>query len=75
LVQYATCEHVIFFWRIKMKDIETKFYKTSELAKLLNIVPATLKRWVKRGIMPAPTMMGGRTMLFDRAEVSKFLER
>ena len=55
-----------------MNEVAPKFYKTAELSKLLNVTPSTLKTWVKKGLVPAPTMIG-RNRLFDRVAIDEFL--
>jgi len=57
-----------------MIEVSPKYYKTAELSKLLNVTPSTLKTWVKKGLVPAPTMIG-RNRLFDRVAIDEFLKR
>lgn len=57
-----------------MIEVAPKYYKTAELSKLLNVTPSTLKTWVKKGLVPTPTMIG-RNRLFDRVAIDEFLKR
>lgn len=42
-------------------------HKTREVAAALGVHPDTLAAWVRRGLLPAPTRIGGRNFWPDSA--------
>jgi excisionase family DNA binding protein len=46
----------------------------SQAARLLNIVPSTLRAWVARGDFPAPLQLGPQTRRFRRVDIEAFLQ-
>lgn len=47
--------------------------RANDVAAEIGIDPATLYRWLQRGILPPPTIKVGRTVRWSRAVLDKFL--
>ena len=52
--------------------IENKFISTSELAKEFEVHPATIVRWIDKGIIPGQRL-GPRIIRIVRAEAMRLL--
>jgi predicted DNA-binding transcriptional regulator AlpA len=49
-----------------------KKLKMREVSEAARVGPETIRRWVKKGLFPAPVKVGG-TILFDACEVETAL--
>ena len=47
--------------------------RANDIAAEIGIDPATLYRWLQRGIFPPPVIKVGRTVRWSRAVVEKFI--
>lgn len=47
--------------------------RAHDIAAEIGIDPATLYRWLQRGIFPPPVIKVGRTVRWSRAVVEKFI--
>jgi len=53
---------------------EQRFYTTDEVAKLLQIDPESVRRYVRRGDLKA-VKLGGKFIRIDKEDLNKFIER
>ncbi len=54
--------------------MEQEFVKKKAVAKFLGITIATLDRWAKKGICPAPIKLGPRLVRYRRSEILAWLD-
>jgi DNA-binding transcriptional MerR regulator len=50
---------------------EGEFLLSSEVARIKDVTPATVRQWEQRGLLPAKRTASG-TRIFSRSEVEKF---
>lgn len=50
-----------------------RYARAKTLAKLLDVAPSTLWRWVEQGRLPAPHRLGPGVTAWDIAEVERAL--
>lgn len=55
--------------------IEEKTIKAGQAAALVGVAPATLMRWVREGMAPAPVVRYGKVIRFDVTAVEALLQR
>lgn len=53
--------------------LEQRFYTTDEVAKLLQVDPESVRRYVRRGDLRA-VKLGGKFIRIDKADLDKFIE-
>lgn len=53
--------------------LEQRFYTTDEVAKLLQVDPESVRRYVRRGDLKA-VKLGGKFIRIDKADLDKFIE-
>ena len=52
------------------------FYSRSELLKMLNITPQTLRRWIESGELPSPIrLVRAKTLLFRRKDIDDWFRK
>lgn len=51
--------------------MKTEFLLSSEVARLKQVTPATVRNWANRGILPAQKTPNG-TRIFRRIDIEKF---
>ncbi len=54
-------------------SLEQRFYTTSEVAKLLQVDPESVRRYVRRGDLRA-VKLGGKFIRIDKADMNTFIE-
>lgn len=54
---------------------EEKTIKGGQAAALVGVAPATLMRWVREGMAPAPVIRYGKVVRFDRAAIEALVQR
>jgi len=61
--------------RAKMPEpnLQQRFYTTEEVAKLLQVDPETVRRYVRQGSLRA-VKLGGKFIRIDKADLDKFIE-
>lgn len=55
------------------RQVETRFCDYTEFAELLGVHKATVFRWVRAGVLPAPIYLTRTKPAFVRAEVEAFI--
>ena len=53
---------------------ESVLMDSIELARLLGVVPSTVKRWSRNGVMPKGRRVGPRLLKWDRAEIQTWMD-
>ena len=53
---------------------ESVLMDSIELARLLGVVPSTVKRWSRNGVMPKGRRVGPRLLKWDRAEIQTWID-
>ena len=51
-----------------------RFYTTDEVAKLLQVDPESVRRWVRKGNLRA-AKLGGKFIRIDKADLDRFIEQ
>jgi hypothetical protein len=52
-----------------------EYLGTTQLAKYLDTVPATIRAWARRGVLPPGIRKGPRNLIFKTSEVRAALDR
>ena len=53
--------------------MEEKYYKVSEVAKILKSTPQTIRNWIESGIISA--VRPGRNFMVSKSEIDKLLKK
>lgn len=57
------------------KYMELKFYRTKEVADILQVVEPTVRKWIKNNKLKATKLAGNKTIRISREALNEFIER